>query len=357
MNAKTLWTSCLTAAAFLGLGGVALGQLEALEKRLDEGPGGIKAIALYPEPIRSAILEASLHPELVVKAAVLQAESSETFSALLADYPQEAQEAIWDLVRFSGLVEKLVEGDIKTKVQIRRILESYPEEIHKTAMEYGRKEYDLLVEIRDLNRSTEEAFEALLQGYPERAQISFRELSRHPEVMTILSEDLSLTVLLGDAYRRDLEGVKKRAAELNLEVAAEYAQSATQSGEELGENPEAPQGLEKAAKTYAERYGYDASKLEAPETGSDVKINYYNDPYPYWYGYPHWYRSPYWHGSLNWYITPRTYGSATVVYHPSRFLRRSFTPVYHHVKSWHRKRAARSMPRARAARSRRGRRH
>jgi len=48
-------------------------------------------------------------------------------------------------------------------------------------------------------------------------------------------------------------------------------------------------------------YDYDASLLEGPSESTETTVIYHERPYPYWYGYPHWYAGAY----INWHITPR----------------------------------------------------
>lgn len=308
--------------------------LNMLEEWLQEEWGAVEAIALYPEDTRNAILEAAMYPELIVKVASLQARSSAIFTELLSGCPQEDQEGIWDLVRFPGLVEKLVEGDIKTKSQIKRILEDYPAKIHEMALKYGREEYNLLAEVHELDKATEQTFEMMIAGYPKPAQKNFYKLIHHPEVMTILNENMSFTVLLGAAYREDPDAVKKRAVELNLELARARATAMRNLAEEV--NPEEAEERKEVANAYAERYGYDASHFDGPESDTDVNVTYYNHPYPYWFGYPNGYGSPHWHASLNWYITPSLYTSVSL--YTSAFLSRFYAP-YH----WSRVRVAPSV--------------
>ena len=301
-------------------------------RAIGEDRAGIEAIAMYPEQIRAAILEASSHPELVVKVAALQQISSSEFEQTLSALDKEDQDAIWDLARFPKLVEALVAGDIKTKREIRGIVAEYPEDIIEAALKYGRTEYDLLVDVHRLNRDTEEQFRDLLDVYPRATQESYHTLIRHPEIMTILAEDMSMTVLLGDAYDRDPEGVRELAKALNLKLASEHAKELT-LGEETPQPPAQRDELSSVAAVYQQKYAYDASGFEGPrEDVTDVEVTYYGAPYPYWFGYPGSYAVPAVHAGLNWYITPRVRASVSL-FPSSRYYYRH-APFRHHATRW-----------------------
>jgi len=308
-------------------------ELNALAQAIEADNAAIEAIALYPEQIRTAILEASLHPELIVRVASLQEAASASFDGLLAEYPRDQQEAIWNLTRFPGLIEKLVEGDIKKKSQIQRILSHYPQSIHQTALAYGRAEYDLLAEIHKLNADTHLQFESLVEKYPEASRRAYGQLLQHPEILSLLEEDLSLTVLLGDAYEKDPEGVNALAADLNLRLASEHA--AGLSGDhDVGSAPSADEAeLQAVAAAYRQKYAYEDDGFGGPDqSDTDAQVTYYGHPYPYWFGYPRWYGGSGVYASLNWDLTPRL--RASIGFYPAtRYIsRRHYAPVRHHVR-------------------------
>ena len=308
-------------------------ELNALSQAIEADNAAIEAIALYPEQIRTAILEASLHPELIVRVASLQEAASASFDGLLAEYPRDQQEAIWDLTRFPGLIEKLVEGDIEKKSEIQLVLSDYPQSIHQTAIAYGRAEYDLLAEIHKLNAETHRQFERLVEKYPDATRHTYGQLLQHPEILSLLEEDLRLTVLLGDAYEKDAEGVEALAADLNLRLASEHAAGLRGGNGEM-ESPAYSDDaeLQAVATAYRQKYAYEDDDFEGPDqSDTAVQVTDYGHPYPYWFGYPRWYGRSGVHASLNWYLTPRLHASIGF-YPPTHYYvsRRHYAPVRHH---------------------------
>ena len=75
---------------------------------LEEEKESIEALILYPEETRNAILEVSMHPELLVRISAIQQSSRDKFVDVLAPLGSKDQKLIWDLTRFPGLIKSLV---------------------------------------------------------------------------------------------------------------------------------------------------------------------------------------------------------------------------------------------------------
>lgn len=290
-----------------------------------EDRSAVDAIVLYPEEVRNHIFQIAMHPEILIKISGMQEKTEQAFRDYIADYSQEEQANFYELARYPGLIRDLAGKEKQSKAEITALLNNYPEEIHETALELGRQEYQTLHQIYQLNRATKQAFDELLKPYPSQIQTSIRELVTMPEILTILTDNIDLTILVGDVYKNDPAWVQSKAEALNLEVARRQAEELEDYKQQLEQDPEAYQEMLDAAVLYAEDNNIPESeynKESAPET--TVKVVY---SYPYWYGYPHWYTYPYWtpvpyYYRTGFYIGPG--GVAVVIGLPS----------YHYV-HWH----------------------
>ena len=348
-----LLSTARTAALLLMLlmGGSALlnaqpGQ-SLLEELADEEKDAVNALVMYPEDTRMAILESSQYPEALIKMQRLQTQTSESFQNLLAGYPQSTQEMIWDITRYPGLVERLVEEGRGSRSSIQMVLKDYPEAVSDNALSAGMQYLPLLEEIDRLDRSADDAFDALLKDYPPAVQNALNTLLGLPEVLTILTDNIELTLLVGDLYRRDPELVLHKADSLSLEVARQNAQELEDWKAELEENPEAAQELRASAEEFAAEYGYDDEYYdypdddvyydEGPETRVIERYYYYN--YPYWFGYPSWYTYPRWRPYPYWYDWGFYFrpGRTIVILHmPSYYFTNwYFYQPYHHYRYSH----------------------
>lgn len=280
-----------------------------LAELAEEEKDAVNALVMYPEDTRLAILESSQYPEALIKMQRLQSQTSGSFQNLLAGYSKSTQEMIWDVTRYPGLLERLVTEGRGSRSNIETILGDYPEAVADNAMSAGMQHLPLLEEIIQLQRSAGEAFDALLKDYPPEARNALHTLLDLPEVLTILTDNIELTLLVGDLYRRDPQMVLYKADSLSMEVARQNAQELEGWKAELEDNPEAVEELKASAQEFAREYGYDDEFYDYPDDDlyydeqaeTYVVEHHYYYHYPYWFGYPAWYTYPRWRPFPYWY--------------------------------------------------------
>jgi hypothetical protein len=297
-----------------------------LGRLLQDDKASIEALVLYPENIRNDILQASLYPELVVRIGEMQRLTSQQFSDLLSNYSREDQQSLWELARFPALVSHIADrGGLKEED-----LKAFPEDIHNVARWADNAQRPTVIRMNELYAASESAFAALLRTYPDPAQRAYRNLVTVPEVMSILSESLKMTVLVGDMYRRDPAWVIHKLDSLNLEVARRNAEDLQAWRDSLSANPQALREYEQSTEEFRQEQGAPlATEQEVTQyttvyntynygntysTGNyGGNYGYYHNPYPWWYGYPAWYDYPYWYPQPYWYHSGYYYGAGGVL--------------------------------------------
>ena len=344
--------SFLKSFLLLALSGGALllsaqGGQSLLAQLAEEEKDAVNALAMYPEDTRLAILESSKYPEALIKMQRLQTQTSASFQALLADYPQSVQEVIWDVTRYPGLVARLVVEGQGARAAILAILEDYPEAAKDNALSAGMQYLPLLEDIHELDQSADAAFSALLRDYPPAVQDALNTLLGLPEVLTILTDNIELTLLVGDLYRRDPALVLHTADSLSLEVARQNARELEGWKAELDNNPEAARELAASAEEFAAEYGYDDEYYDYPDDDvyydegvrTEVVEHHYYYHYPYWFGYPYWYTYPRWRPYPYWYDWGFYFGpgrTIVVLHLPSYYFTNwYFYYPYHHYRYAH----------------------
>jgi hypothetical protein len=268
----------------------------------------INALVLYPDSVRMAIFEACEYPAVIVNIAQLQKNSSSEFSDLVSKYSKDEQEDIWNLSRYPGLISQLAQGGKKSPTEINAILINYPLDIHDIGLKYGTDYYDLLKKIDDLQTQTNTQFEQTIADYPADVQAAFRQLIQLPEALSLLNDDLSLTVRVGDHYKRDPQGVMRRTDSLGLVEARQNAQDVQQWKNTIATDTAAQNDLKSAGTEYAESNGYTQDQVDAPIDDTNTISNYSCEPYSYWFGYPTWYPYSYWYPYPYWYDLGYYYG-------------------------------------------------
>jgi hypothetical protein len=280
---------------------------EVMMKQIEQNnQATIDAISMYPTDTRRDILEASRYPEVVVRMSAMQKQSQSLFAEQLAPYSKDEQEKIWNLTRYPALISELVYDHPKSDAEISDILTRYPDEIHAIAMEEGRKNYDLLVQIDKSNASYQANLDQILVSYPRVTANAYRNLVKQPDILSTLYDNMQTTVILGDIYKTDPQYVLYETDSINQVLTQQNAQEATDWQQSLNQNPQAQQEYTQAAEEYAQENGYTQDEYQA--TMPAVASNYPVYPYNWWFGYPTWYTTPCWDPYPFWYDWGFYYG-------------------------------------------------
>ncbi len=299
----------LTIALLIGLNfhSFAQSDKELLEDLIAEEQDAVNALVLYPSETRLAIFNSTLHPEALIKMESIQSRTSTAFQEMMQSHPQSSQEIIWDLTRYPGLIHQLALYRTKQKTSLQNILSAYPEVIHRRAKE-AVDNHDLpLVAVDQLNHAAESAFNNVLDEYPPEIQQSLQELIELPEVLSLLTEHIRLTILVGHVYQQDPQWVIQKADSAHLEVARQNAEELSDWKASLENNPEALEELNASMEAYQDEYNYDDDYYDYEYYDDDsydeviIRHHYYSYHYPYWFGYPSWYAYPRWRHYPSWY--------------------------------------------------------
>lgn len=290
----------------------------------------IEALVLYPDNIRNAILETSLHPELLVRLGTLQTQSKEAFHQLVQYLPEDEQKKYWELSRYPGLINKLVEEGQKSKKEIEPLLQEYPQEVHPIAVDYGVSRYRTLAQMSEIEKQVNKSIEQLLSRYEPNTKANIQLLLKYPEVLQIMIDHIDLVVLVGDYYRQDAAKLLTKADSMREVQLERQAQETEAWRKGLEDDPMALKEFEEVSKGFKseveEEVNYDPMYPDAIAPEKEVKekhtaspetivvYNYY--PYPFWYGYPAWFPNVYWYQYPYWYHWGYYYeaGNAIIVY-------------------------------------------
>ncbi|MFT5763155.1 MAG: hypothetical protein ACI8X3_000574 [Saprospiraceae bacterium] len=345
MKNLNILSALLTVLLIVGLFFSSLAQTdkEILAELAAEEQEAINALVLYPEDTRLALLNATQYPEALIKMESIQAQTSSAFKTLMQQYPQSTQEMIWDLTRYPDLIPSLLATKNKSSGAVEQVVKDYPEVIRPRARQATADHFQLLASVNEMNQMAESAFETLLDQYPLQTRESLQQLIALPEVLTILTENIRLTVLVGDLYKKEPVWLLQKADSLSLEVARQNAKELEDWKESLENDPEAMEELKASAGSFAEEYAYDDDEYDAyysddqydDEQTDRVTVNYhYNYNYPYWLGYPYWHEYPRWRYYPYWYDWGFYFGprqTIIVVGLPSyHFTHWYFYHPYHH---------------------------
>ncbi len=312
----------------------------------EENKKSVEALVLYPSETRLAILEATKHPEVLIKMQNMRDKTSAAFRTLIEDFPRSTQDVFYDLSRYPGLSASLVQQK-NSSAALRKSLEALPENKREDAYGVVTRQMATLVQINDLNQTTHKAFERLIVGYSAPAQQAFEHLLGLPEVIDLLNEDLRFTILVGETYQDNPAWVIQQMDSLNLAVARSHAEELENWKTTLENDPATKAELQAAANEYATENGYNTDDYSGDDLYYDGNyyerdeprvVHHYYNPYPYWYGYPYWEPYPRWRPYPWWwdwggYYRPQ---GIVVMYLPSyHFMDWYFYHPHHHLQYNH----------------------
>ena len=314
--------------------------LALLRNLAEDNQKSVEALVLYPSETRTAILESTKYPEVLIKMQNMRDKTSAAFRTLIEDFPRTTQAVFYDLNRYPGLTESLTLQS-NNPTALRKTLEVLPSDKQEEAFGVVHRQMPTLKQIHELNQTTRRAFDRLIAGYPSPAQRAFEHLLGLPEVIDLLNEDLRFTILVGETYRDHPAWVIQKTDSLNLAVARSHAEELENWKSTLENDPAAKTELQSAAREYAAENGYNDddesddlySDGQAYPRDEDIVIHHYYEPYPYWYGYPWWEPYPRWHPYPGWwdwggYFYPR---GVVIIYLPSyHFTHWYFNNPHHH---------------------------
>jgi predicted transcriptional regulator len=281
---------------------------------IEQDQRGIDALVLYPENIREAILEASASPEVLVKLEDIQNRTRQEFIVLIEELPRDEQMEIYEISRYNGLLRQLTENRRQLNEEdLNNILNDYPEEIRETARKHQKNNFQLLNRINRLEKTSELAFEEIINKYPAKTQNAYRELIRLPEIMDIMSDNMRMTVFVGTTYENNPQWIKNKLDSLQLEASKRNAEELESWKNQLENNPEALAQLQETAENYAQEKGF--SEEEYRSTPDQTQIIHYHHyySYPFWFGYPWWYPYAYWYRYPWWYDWGFYYGPGNII--------------------------------------------
>ncbi|HLG34308.1 MAG TPA: hypothetical protein VI757_05455 [Bacteroidia bacterium] len=257
----------------------------------------VTSIAMYPQNVREIIFRVSTHPEGVAKLNDMQKKSNQSFRNLIASYSKEEQNKIWNLTRYTKLMEQLA-GTKGKKRKAENVLKNFPADIHDDAYNYAVNHHDLIVAIDKLDKEFDNSFISIVANYSPDDQSAFRRLMNTPEALSLLNRNMHLTVHLGDIYKNNPVLLRQQLDSLSTLVAEQNAREKEEWKKEMQQNPDAQKELKQSAEQYAKDNGY--SENDYRDTDPKIIERYVYVSYPYWCGYPWWYEYDYWYPYPHW---------------------------------------------------------
>ena len=290
----------------------------------DQERAAVRALALYPPDVREAILETTLHPDVIVDLGKIADGSRKAFRDLVGQMPREDQALVWEVVRYPAMLDKVKAlGDSPSEDAVRAAIADQPAKAQEALLQLAQKQPALIDQAHDIRLQAEDQVTAVLSQLPLPVESAFRIVIDHPEALSAMNENPEIVAKIAEVYQRDKVHVLARLEEVSQQIDDEYDDAVQSWAQQLEANPEATQQLIAASQAYADQNDIAAPApqdadpttevdVDTTEDDSDVTVNVsvdnsatqtapapgytaegYVQPYPYYYGPPPGYNDYY----------------------------------------------------------------
>ena len=273
-------------------------QVSAQTSQLETDQGIVASIAPYDADVRLAILKASEYPEVLTQLQKNQSQSVASFQKTIGGFNKKKQTWFYTLTRYPDLMHTLAAlPDGQSEDVVYRLLPNQDPDLQEAAWKLYRKDKKDLVKVDNIDVAAQHEFNRTIQHLNDPAREAFQKLATMPDVLTLLTNNVDLTIRLGENYRNNPARLTNHLTALHdsLEVQNQYEAAAFKK--QMADDPQAMNELSQASNAYANSNGYDASNQNYSNNPyyNNSDPNYYGNPYSYWFGYPSWYATPMWY--------------------------------------------------------------
>lgn len=275
------------------------------------------SIARYPKDLQLAILSVSQYPQVLVKLERIQSRSSQSFQDLISRYPRNEQENFYEISRYPDRLDRLVGDGKKNALEIRPYLEDLPIDTRNHIMAVYDAHFDDLVRMNGMYQRSEAEMKLALTQFPEQVRSNFQKVVARPEAMSLLTENIDLTMNLGNEYQANPDQVIRQLDSLSGELASQDEKTLSAYRQEVENNPALQKEMINASDSFSATYSNGSSTPpqqvdpsgQVPVVNNYYYSNYNYNPYPYWFSYPYWYTTAIWYPRPYWYYTGFYYGA------------------------------------------------
>ena len=270
----------------------------SLQQLPENDSSTIHLVFSYPEAIRENVFLAATYPQGFTRLEEIQKESAAAFKNVAAKFNQRKQKKLWDIARFPELLPLLIANKDKSNEELLALMKNYPLDTKNAAVEFVKKDYDAIVSTNNIRLQFETKYKSVFKDFPSDIQEAYQQLLQHPELISVLSQDLKSTVKIGDWYKNNPVLLKHIADSVNAKITSENGAEYSEWKRSISNDSLAQKELKTISKKYREENYPD--DVYANHENLDTVI-YNAAPYPYWSGYPYWYTTPYWYPYPWWY--------------------------------------------------------
>jgi hypothetical protein len=239
-----------------------------------------ESIAAQPESLHPAILLVASHEHVLVQLPAVWRDFELELAPQIEGFDEDERRALQHLLTHPGLLDALVEGGPHDEAELLQRLEAFPEEVREVALVAGLEHYGAMNDLHGQIDRAVARFERLIRPEPAEVQAAYREVVGHPQLTSLLLDQIEATQQIGGAMRAEPKRTPERFASLGRDV-----RRARKQAEEEAER----------RRIAEERARREAAALEAQRRAERRARRLYWGRYPYWGSSACWDGDPFIH--------------------------------------------------------------
>ena len=212
----------------------------AQSNKLETEKGITEAVASYDADVRLAILQASEYPGILTQLKNSQTQTAESFQKMISRFRKQKQEWFYTITRYPDLVHQLANLPSKqTKEGINKLLPHQDPDLQEAAWRLYKSEKKNLAKLDNISMSANREFEKSIAHLNAPAREAFRKLQSKPDVLALLTDNIDLTIKLGEHYQRNPSEVTNQLAMVHDKLENQNQRDAAAFKKQMDSDPKA----------------------------------------------------------------------------------------------------------------------
>ena len=115
-------------------------------------------------------------------------------------------------------ISELQQGMAKGEYTAKSLVKAYPEGVQQPALDVYRDHFGDLAKINGFYQSSQNAMDDITAHYAPQVRADFNKVVANPDVMSLLTDNINLTVSLGEDYRANPAHVEQYLDSLHTQI-------------------------------------------------------------------------------------------------------------------------------------------
>src|SRR5262249_34156447 len=152
-----------------------------------------------------------------------------------------------------------VKNGKKSSAEINRYISDLSQDSQNKITQVYNSHFDGLVNMNRMYHMAQEAMENAIADYPENVKSDLRKVVAHPDAMSLLTENIDLTMSLGEDYHSQPDSLEAQLRSINSQLATQDASLLADYKAKVENDPALQGEMKQASDNFSSTYGADST--------------------------------------------------------------------------------------------------